>query len=557
MSIASVDNDVLACILAFVSPRDALQLAPTCRALYPHAIARLLSEIDFSGKALPPVREHQFPHTSTWDDEFDFVDESDPELVNEDDLYWRPEWQDPPRQHNAALDRLDRLKPQPGCLRVDPNRVTAFCRFVLGDVAQRAPCIKVLRLSGLAFLQVTVAEDDPDGAIGNRILRALHNNVFNYVFKDENVEFQRDYSSAVLFADVLRHATGVKNLYLRDVDEVLEGQPSLADAFADLPHVEVVMLDQGPGLPPIQMMSRMTSSPRELEVRDWYGKPTYAVHESLIASLTLAKFTCNLRTLRIHAYGKPWPVDIFKNVQIPSIRTVTPPTSLNDIDSLAHAFPGACLFQLSYTSIATIFPVQDSCQFDHVIMDHSLRLMDVSFSRRIRRLDLHHMDSSNLPLHLQLLESAAPAVLLVNEAKHVSLTPSQIDSLVRTISSLRFLQLNSSFLPTALAGFFDLIHHLPLIGLSIVLSSTRPVMRDPERREIVLVAARCIPTLRYMEFGIGCRRIRHKYQLWDRHRSLRPVWHEIIRSENEPELRQLSKEEGYGIYREMLKLDRD
>ncbi|KAF9809375.1 hypothetical protein IEO21_07416 [Rhodonia placenta] len=431
MNIASVDNDVLACILAFVSPRDALQLAPTCRALYPHAIARLLSEIDFSGKALPPVREHQFPHTSTWDDEFDFVDESDPELVNEDDLYWRPEWQDPPRQHNTALDRLDRLKPQPGCLRVDPNRVTAFCRFVLVDVAQRAPCIKVLRLSGLAFLQVTVAEDDPDGAIGNRILRALHNNVFNYVFKDENVEFQRDYSSAVLFADVLRHATGVKNLYLRDVDEVLEGQPSLADAFADLPHVEVVMLDQGPGLPPIQMMSRMTSSPRELEVRDWYGKPTYAV------------------------------------------------------------------------------------------------------------------------------QSAAPAVLLVNEAKHVSLTPSQIDSLVRTISSLRFLQLNSSFLPTALAGFFDLIHHLPLIGLSIVLSSTRPVMRDPERREIVLVAARSIPTLRYMEFGIGRRRIRHKYQLWDRHRSLRPVWHEIIRSENEPELRQLSVEEGYGIYREMLKLDRD
>ncbi|EED85164.1 predicted protein [Postia placenta Mad-698-R] len=430
MNIASVDNDVLACILAFASPRDALQLAPTCRALYPHAIARLLSEIDFSGRSLPPVREHQFPHTSTWDDEFDFVDESDPEIENEDDLYWRPEFREPQRQRNTALDRLDRLKPQPGRLRVDPSRVTAFCRFVLADVAQRAPCIKVLRLSGLAFLQVTVAEDDPDGAVGNRILRALHNNVFNYVFKNEIVEFQRDYSSAVLFADVLRHATGVKNLYLRDVDEVLEGQPSLADAFANLPHVEAVMLDQGPGLPPIQMMSRMTSSPRELEVGDWYGKPTYAV------------------------------------------------------------------------------------------------------------------------------QCAAPAVLLVNEAKHVSLTPSQIDSLVRTISSLRFLQLNSSFSPTALAGFFDLLHHLPLIGLSIVLSSTRPAMRDPQRRDIVLVAARSIPTLRYMEFGIGRRHI-HKSQLWNRHRSLRPVWHEILRPENEPELRQLSSEEGYDIYREMLKLDRE
>ncbi|KAF9816352.1 hypothetical protein IEO21_04105 [Rhodonia placenta] len=387
------------------------------------------------------------------------------------------------------------------------GRIAKFCNFIMADADQRAPCIKVLHLRGQALKYYPTPSDDVKS----------------------------------ILTDVLRHTTCVRELYLVDMDPVLEAYPELADTVAALSSVECLHVTNA-GSFVLHMLSRMTSSPKQLI----YHRDTILFlprRRTCLEALRSSVLTSRIETLALVVNDNTLD-DIGTKFVLPSVHTLQLSGTAAVPSKLACCFPNVRSMSFSLTGPSQLldWPGLDFAGF---LPSSS----DVKICMPIRRVELvGHIGSSRT---LRYFRNASPTVLCVEE-RDVHIRREDIQSLDEYLPQVRFLELRIRGALNIVDDFLLTLRSVPLVALCLRVCNKRQTKPDEVQLAVLRARARfCIPTLQYVQIVV----VHEPEKLRPPFTSSR--WYRIIAPVNADydfELQALSDVEGHLLYQQLLDL---
>ncbi|KAH9918686.1 uncharacterized protein B0H18DRAFT_957844 [Fomitopsis serialis] len=360
-----------------------------------------------------------------------------------------------------------------------PEQITLFCRYMLADPHNRIRHLRVLEIKEGAF--VSSEGEDRSGA------------------------WVADFSCAAILADMLRKATNLRKITIRDLEPLLQHQPAVAEAMSHLSRLRDLSFYLV-GKCTLEMLKNTTCHPYRLEFGMWKDGPRVAGDTAAFDEYAPSLHTVNLWQVAclLESFG---PEYVGEGVRVlglvPNVRTIT--------------FAPEC-------SVEEEAPTANWTSLDHVDTSAPLPF----FSCTVRRLDLRYV-LGVVQTRLSRAQVVDRTVKLLTQTKPVVLSckireepgDTIVERLVPVISQVRFLEVAYTP-PEPVAGnhdmfpplqnvndwtgeFFRRFEKVPLVGLSFAYC-TDPVCFGRPVQETARLAAVHIPTLQFISIGVVPRR---------------------------------------------------
>ncbi|KAH9830147.1 uncharacterized protein C8Q71DRAFT_717290 [Rhodofomes roseus] len=291
-----------------------------------------------------------------------------------------------------------------------PEQITLFCRYMLEDPQNRIRHLRVLEIVEGAFVS---AEGEGGGA------------------------WVADFSCAAILADMLRKATNLRKLAIRDLEPLLQHEPAIADAMSHLTRLQDLSFYLV-GKCTLEMLGRTKCHPYRLEFGMWKDGPRVAgdtkafdEYASSLHTVNLWQVACLLESFGpdyvgegVRVLGLGGRVPLLSTIcrEFPNVRTIT--------------FAPEC-------SVKEEAPTANWTSLDHVDTSSPLPF----FSCNVRRLDLRYV-LGVVQTRLSRMQVIDRTVKLLTQTKPVVLSckikeeqgDTIVERLVPVISQVRFLE---------------------------------------------------------------------------------------------------------------------
>ncbi|KAI0746626.1 hypothetical protein C8Q80DRAFT_1271491 [Daedaleopsis nitida] len=416
----SLNRDVLSTISSFCPVSDALQLALTCKDAYDFTMPRILADVSIG----------------------------DP---GEDD---------------------------------GPDRLEAFCHFMLAAPHARMKHLRALRLLDGAFAR-------PSNAGGRNGWGA-------------------DYSPADSLAQLLRQATNLRVIHIRDAEPLFQADPAVQEALSQLSNLKELSLYYI-GNSTLRAIAQLRSRPAVIENGLWKDGPRpqgditpFGPYVSSLEHLKLWECGCMLESI-VDKYV--WP----------NVHTLDIGGRIAKISELAHAFPNLqrLTFFLEFSVKQETGPAVCWPELDYLETSAPIP----SFPSPVRRLQIQYpigttMGTQNDLKTLPLMEKTNPVVLSCTISHKVPET--MLERMKGCMPSLRYMELivndsgsrstiNWQSFQDWVERNLEIMRTTSIVGLCIAFAgpSMSPANGDARRRitNIARMLTRTIKTLEYV--GVG------------------------------------------------------
>ncbi|KAI0915596.1 hypothetical protein AcV5_003777 [Taiwanofungus camphoratus] len=418
-----------------------------------------------------------------------------------------------------------------------PQQITLFCNYMLSDISARMGHLKVLEIREGAF----VSSSDVGGS----------------------ETWVNDFSCAGILADMLREASNLRRLYIKDLEPLLFRQPTVGDALVKHTRIRYISFHYI-GKCTLEMLGRAHCRPYRLDFGMWKDGPRVAGDMLLfdhyahsLETLNLWQCACLLASLDKHYVS-------------PSVRELGLGGSIPELSRISRAYPSVrtIVFEPECSVAEEEPPTAYWQSLDRVEMGAPLPF----FSCNVRRLELRYVLGIALPRLKQdavavrtmtLLEQTNPVVLSCVVSMAVG--EDTIQQLAAALPKLKFLELVLSphevgscdevfEFESWMTRYMALFEKVPLVGVSLCRRPGKGCKEVPCRtvRRLARMLVERIPTLKYVGIGLpikGASSSKYQYS---------PVWYCVkSRAEgNVPVLELLSSGRGDLLYHELLSLER-
>ncbi|PCH39833.1 hypothetical protein WOLCODRAFT_136519 [Wolfiporia cocos MD-104 SS10] len=371
---------------------------------------------------------------------------------------------------DRAVNRL-----HPGA-KTDPDRIAEVCSFLLSDAPRRPRFIRKLTVNGAAM------ED-----------------------KAASAEPFRHAELALQLAQVLEHASGLRELTLSLMDRVFECEPRLSAAVAALPSLESISLR----LTRIRHIpwSTLVCRPRRLRVMTAMGfeSPDEDEQADLRSAIMQPSFQ-SLVSLDLSCASEL--LDAFdSSVSCPNIRHLAFSDDVVRTEHLPQCFPNVSTLCVIASCMGSLPPVQwPSLDIFTYIVEHGGP--PVPLAGPIRRFKFVGEYSPNL---LCFLERACPVVLEIGgeedyrdpyvDDEDYEDFPSLIRSIPESVKFLKILQRQPDTNVDWIMRHAGLLSKLPLLGLHLGVrldEESARLVQEPELLRTASTVACLVPTLTYI-----------------------------------------------------------
>lgn len=310
-TLLSLDENILAGILSFLNPQDALQLAMTCRCANRIAMPRYLSEVE---------------------------------------LFFGSSGGDP--------------------------HILEFCSYMLADISRRILCMQIFRLKRYEY------------------------------HRGRGYDHANDVTFILSLAEVLRHATNLKEIHLSDTEELFATVPSFVDAWAALPHLDVIHL-WNPHKYAFRLLAKTASCPRKLFIGG-SDRPQAGDHQAFRNAAVSHTFTRSLQYVDLQSFVD-WMNEVNVDNPYSSVQVLKISGSVVDLSAFSCAFPNVRSIQLSgAVSYGSVAPSATWSNLDYLQIDGRQNLPVCL----VRRLELtYSFNRASLLKVLPALQWMCPVVL--------------------------------------------------------------------------------------------------------------------------------------------------
>ncbi|OBZ77905.1 hypothetical protein A0H81_02134 [Grifola frondosa] len=405
-----------------------------------------------------------------------------------------------------------------------PEQVTQFCSYMLAEPHDRMRYLKVLEMHEGAFASAL--------RVGGR------------------EGWKSDFSCAPILAELLRQASNLRVIFIRDLELLLKSQPTIGDALAALPSLREISFYYI-GCSTLEMLERFASTPARIECGMWKDGPRhpgdvtpFGPFAESLQSLKLSECGCLLESV---IDGYVWP-------HLTALRIGG---RIARFSQLARAFPNLrrLAFDHEFSVAAETGPAVVWPEID--CLEASAPLP--TFPCPVRRLQLCYTIGSHGSMQtsvdlktLLLLERTSPAVLSCTVMAGTPKTT--LERIAASAPKLKYLELVVSH-PlhdqwiTWMETNMPVFNSAPLIGIYLSYSSLVSSLRPSEaQQQRLLKFARSliaqIPTLRFLGVSVPNSPDRYWYRV------------QPCQAGSAPPLERLSVAEGKRVRAQLLQMPR-
>lgn len=349
-----------------------------------------------------------------------------------------------------------------------------------------------------------------------------------------------DFSCAAILADMLREATNLRKLAIRDLEPLLQHQPAIAEAMSHLPRLKELSFFLI-GKCTLEMLKHTTCHPYRLEFGMWKDGPRVAGDTAAFDEYAPSLHTVNLWQCAclLESFG---PEYVGEGVRVLGLGGRVPLLS-----TICREFPNVRTITFApECSVEEEAPTANWTSLDHVDTSSALP----SFACTVRRLDLRYVLGAT-QTRLNKTQVIDRTVRLLTQTKPVVLSckidedtgDDIVERIVPTLSQVRFLEVTYTPPQPELQGqgmfplmsnmnhwtvslvrcscctanpvadasaplqgeFFRRFSKVPLVGLAFAIA-TDPVSFGRNVQETARLAAVHIPTLQFISVGVSPKR---------------------------------------------------
>ena len=380
--------------------------------------------------------------------------------------------------------------------------------------------------------------DIPNRVRHLRVLEIVEGAFVSAGKEDATSAWVADFSCAAILADMLREATNLRKLAIRELEPLLQHQPAITEAMSHLPRLKELSFFLI-GKCTLEMLKHTTCHPYRLEFGMWKDGPRVAGDTAAFDEYAPSLHTVNLWQCAclLESFG---PEYVGKGVRVLGLGGRVPLLS-----TICREFPNVRTITFApECSVEEEAPKANWTCLDHVDTSSPLP----SFACTVRRLDLRYVLGATqtrlnrtqvIDRTVRLLTQTKPVVLscIIDEDTGHDI----VERIVPTLSQVRFLEVtytppepeleNEEIFPPIQnvnhwtvslvrcsprmvrrpsyscpqGQFFRQFSKVPLVGLSFAMS-TDPISFGRNVQETARLAALHIPTLHFISVSVSPKR---------------------------------------------------